>query len=141
MTLSQRTQVTSDPGILTPTVYSWTILHKYLQFGLASSAAVIPHSHHTHLLSPCPALGYSITPHPPGSATSLHPHYTWLSLGPHATPVLPHLPMGQILQRPQARWRAPHDPFCFPSSLIICTTLCPACPKLEPPPDGGLFRC
>ena len=86
------------------------ILHKYLQFGRASSAAVTP-TPITPGCSPCAPL---LVMAPPGSATSLPPHCTCLSLGPHAAPVLQHLATGQILPRPQARWRAPPIPSCFP---------------------------
>ena len=129
--------MTSDPGILTTTVYSW----EYCTSTSSSAAPPLQLSPPTPITPGCSPCAPRLVMAPPGSATSLPPHCTCLSLGPHAAPVLQHLTTGQILPRPQVRWRAPPIPSCFPLQPHPLCLLCPACPDLEPLPDGSPSRC
>lgn len=129
--------MTSDPGILTTTVYSWEYCTStsssaapplQLSPPLPSHPAALPVPrswlwHHLEVrllfLPTAPALAWALT---------LHLYYNTS-------------PRGKSFQGPRPGGGLLPSPPAFPSSLILCASLCPACPDLEPLPDGSPSRC
>lgn len=71
---------------------------------------------------------------------------TWKSFYPHCPILAWALTAAPVLNTPQLikSFKGPGQhaglsrfPPNFPSSLTLCTTLCPACPELEQLPEGG----